>query len=223
MAVLRNLRLMLAAGVSLKLIRQRLEKGVARALPFRFVTAARYAPKLEDALESAMLKAVAGLPELAGSTGLLVDVSGSMNAALSEKSETARMDAAAGLAILLREKAGEFSLATFSDLCVELPPRRGFALRDAIVESQAHASTYLKRALTHLSNQPDWKKLDRLIVITDEQSHDGMLQAWTARAYVVNVAPYKHGLSYGNGWTHIDGWSERIVDYIAAVEAETAD
>jgi 60 kDa SS-A/Ro ribonucleoprotein len=223
MAVLRNLRLMIAAGVSQKLIRQRLDKGVARVLPFRFVTAARYAPKLEDALESAMLKGVAGLPDLAGSTGLLLDVSGSMNAALSKKSETTRLDAAAGLAILLREKAEEFSLATFSDSCVQLPPRRGFALRDAMLESQAHASTYLKRALTHLSTQPDWKKLERLIVITDEQSHDGILPAWTAKAYVVNVAPYKQGLSYGNGWTHIDGWSERIVDYIAAVEAETAD
>jgi 60 kDa SS-A/Ro ribonucleoprotein len=223
MAVLRNLRLMIAAGVSQKLIRQRLDKGVARVLPFRFVTAARYAPKLEDALESAMLKGVAGLPDLAGSTGLLLDVSGSMNASLSKKSETTRMDAAAGLAILLREKAEEFSLATFSDSCVELPPRRGFALRDAMLKSQAHASTYLKRALTHLSTLPDWKKLERLIVITDEQSHDGILPAWTAKAYVVNVAPYKHGLSYGNGWTHIDGWSERIVDYIAAVEADTAD
>jgi 60 kDa SS-A/Ro ribonucleoprotein len=223
MAVLRNLRLMIAAGVSQKLIRQRLDKGVARVLPFRFVTAARYAPKLEDALESAMLKGIAGLPDLAGSTGLLLDVSGSMNAALSKKSETTRMDAAAGLAILLREKAEEFSLATFSDSCVQLPPRRGFALRDAMLESQAHASTYLKRALTHLSTQPDWKKLERLIVISDEQSHDEILPAWTAKAYVVNVAPYKHGLSYGNGWTHIDGWSERIVDYIAAVEAATAD
>jgi 60 kDa SS-A/Ro ribonucleoprotein len=222
LAVLRNLRLMIAAGVSQKLIRQRLDKGVAGALPFRFVTAARYAPKLEDALESAMLEGVAGLPELAGSTGLLVDVSDSMNAALSKKSETTRMDAAAGLAILLREKAEEFSLATFSDSCVELPHRRGFALRDAIVKSQAHASTYLKRALTHLSNQLDWKKLGRLIVITDEQPHDGILPAWTALAYVVNVAPYRNGLSYTNGWTHIDGWSERIVDYIAAVEAETA-
>jgi 60 kDa SS-A/Ro ribonucleoprotein len=223
MAVLRNLRLMIAAGVSQKLIRQRLDKGVARALPFRFVTAARYAPKLEDALESAMLKGVAALPEFAGSTGLLVDVSGSMNTALSKKSETTRMDAAAGLAILLREKAEEFSLATFSVSCVELPPRRGFALRDAIVGSQAHAGTYLKRALTQLSSQRYWKNLDRLIVITDEQSHDGILPAWTAQAYVVNVAPYQHGLSYGNGWTHIDGWSERIVDYIVAVEAETAD
>ena len=83
MAVLRNLRLMLASGVDPKLIRERLEKGVARALPFRFVTAARHAPKLEDAIESAMLKGIAGLEKLPGSTGLVVDVSGSMDGALS--------------------------------------------------------------------------------------------------------------------------------------------
>ena len=150
MAVLRNLRLMLASGVDPKLIRERLDKGVARALPFRFVTAARHAPKLEDALEKAMLKGIAGLEKLAGLTGLVVDVSGSMNYKLAKKGETTRMDAAAGLAILLREKAEDFSIATFSDACVELPPRRGFALRDAIVGSQAHSGTYLKRALTQL-------------------------------------------------------------------------
>jgi hypothetical protein len=222
MAVLRNLRLMLASGVDPKLIRERLDKGVARALPFRFVTAARHAPKLEDALEKAMLKGIAGLEKLAGSTGLVVDVSGSMNYKLSKKGETTRMDAAAGLAILLREKAEDFAIATFSDACVELPPRRGFALRDAIVGSQAHSGTYLKRALTQLHEKREWRDLDRLIVITDEQSHDGILAAWSPRAYVVNVAPYKHGISYGNGWTHIDGWSERIVDYIAAVETEAA-
>ena len=222
MAVLRNLRLMLASGVDPKLVRERLEKGVARALPFRFVTAARHAPKLEDAIEKAMLKGIAGLEKLAGSTGLVVDVSGSMDAALSKKGETTRMDAAAGLAILLREKAEDFSAATFSNTCVELPPRRGFALRDAIVGSQAHGGTYLKRALEQLHEKRGWREIERLIVITDEQSHDGILAAWTPRAYVVNVAPYKHGISYGNGWTHIDGWSERIVDYIAAVEAEAA-
>ena len=94
------------------------------------------------------------------------------------------------------------------------------ALRDAIVGSQAHSGTYLKRALTQLHEKQEWREIERLIVITDEQSHDGILRAWTPRAYVVNVAPYKHGISYGNGWTHVDGWSERIVDYIAAVEAE---
>ena len=222
MAVLRNLRLMLASGVAPKLIRERLDKGVARALPFRFVTAARHAPKLEDAIERAMLKGIAGFEKLVGSTGLVVDVSGSMNYKLAKKGETTRMDAAAGLAILLREKAEDFAIATFSDTCVELPARRGFALRDAIVGSQAHSGTYLKRALTQLAEKDEWRKLERLIVITDEQSHDGILAAWTRKAYVVNVAPYKHGVSYGNGWTHIDGWSERVVDYIAAAEGEAA-
>jgi len=222
LAVLRNLRLMLASGVDPKLIRERLEKGVARALPFRFVTAARHARKLEDAVENAMLKGIAGLKKLPGSTGLVVDVSGSMDGTLSGKGETTRMDAAAGLAILLREKAEEFSVATFSDACVELPPRRGFALRDAITASQAHSGTYLKRALTQLHEKREWRELDRVIVITDEQTHDGILPAWTSKAYVMNVAPYKHGVSYGNGWTHVDGWSERIVDYIAAAESEAA-
>src|SRR5437667_7747337 len=119
MAVLRDLRLMLASGVDPKLVRERLDQGVARALPFRFVTAARYAPRLEDALEKAMLKGIAGFAKLAGSTGLVVDVSGSMNYKLSKKGQTTRMDAASGLAILLREKAEDFSIATFSDACVE--------------------------------------------------------------------------------------------------------
>lgn len=62
-----------------------------------------------------------------------------------------------------------------------------------------------------------------MIVATDEQSHDGILPAWTKQAYMINVAPYQSGISYGNGWTHIDGWSERVLDYIAAMEKETAD
>lgn len=222
LAVLRNLRLMLATGVDPELIRERLAKGVARALPFRFVTAARYAPKLEDAIEQAMLQGIAGFETLTGSTGLVVDVSGSMDGRLSKKGETTRMDAAAGLAILLREKAEQIAMATFSDKCVELPARRGFVLRDAIANSQAHSGTYLKRSLESLREKPEWKNLERLIVITDEQSHDGILPAWVPKAYVVNVAPYKHGISYGNGWTHIDGWSERVLDYIVASEQEVA-
>jgi len=223
MAVLRNLRLMLASGVAPKLVAARLEKGIARALPFRFVTAARHAPKLEEALEKAMLKGIAAFEKLSGHTGLLVDVSGSMDSALARKSETTRMDAAAGLAIFLRETAADFEVATFSEKCVMVTPRRGFALRDAIVSSQPHSSTYLKRALTELRNKRAWSDLDRVIVITDEQSHDGIAPAWTPKAYVVNVAPYQHGVSYGNGWTHIDGWSERVVDYIAATESESAE
>jgi len=45
-----------------------------------------------------------------------------MNYKLSKKGETTRMEAAAELAILLCEKSGKFSIATFSDACVELSP-----------------------------------------------------------------------------------------------------
>lgn len=218
MAVLRNLRNMQQAGVSESLIRERLEVGIERALPFRFITAARYAPTLEDSLERGMLRAIEWLPKLSGKTGLLVDVSGSMDESLSAKGETTRVDAAAGLAVLVREVCESCVIATFSSRCVEVPPRRGFALRDAIHRSQEHNSTELQGALSMLSGHFAWKDVDRLIVITDEQSSDG-IAAVHGPAYCVNVATNEHGVSYGKGWTHIDGWSEHVLDYIREIES----
>ncbi len=221
LAVLRNLRNMLEAGVDEALVRARLDQGIARALPFRFVTAAGYAPNLEDALESAMLKGIEGLPSLPGKTALLVDVSGSMDQKIGRKSDTTRIDVAAGLGILLREKAERVAFATFSNQVAVIPPRRGFALRDAIKQSQPHQGTYLRRALELLRDDAQatgWAGLDRVVVLTDEQSHDGILPAFTKLAYVVNIAPNKHGVSYRDGWTHIDGWSERVIDYIREIE-----
>lgn len=37
------------------------------------------------------------------------------------------------------------------------------------------------------------------------------------RGYVINVASFKNGVGYG-AWTHIDGWSEAVVEYIRAYE-----
>ena len=193
MAVLRNLRLMAAAGVSPKLIRERLSKGVARALPFRFVTAARYAPKLEDALEDAMLKGISGLRKLPGATGLLVDVSGSMDSACPAKAKPRVWTRPRAWRFCCGRSATNFRSLASPTRAWSCLPRRGFALRDAIAKSQAHSSTYLKRALTQLEETRTGRNLHRLIVITDEQSHDGILPAWTAKAYVVNVAPYKPG------------------------------
>lgn len=234
LALLRNLRNMIQAGVDEDLIRERLAQGAARALPFRFVVAAKYAPRLEDAIEVSMLKSIEQLDRLTGRTGLLIDISGSMDYRLggqpgesrtvfqsglvARAEETSRIDAAAALAILLREKADAVEIATFSSQVAIVPPRRGFALRDAISQSQPHSATHLRAAVEALSQHPAWKKLDRMIVITDEQSQDGNGAAFAPRSYVVNVAPYKNGISYGNGWNHIDGWSERILDYVREYE-----
>jgi len=104
---------------------------------------------------------------------------------------------------------------------VEVPARRGFALRDAIDKSQAHNGTYLGKAVEDLNRRAAKGKderYDRLIVVTDEQAHDTVPNP-SGKGYVVNVASYKNGIGYGK-WTHIDGWSESVVEYIRALEAE---
>ncbi len=214
LALLRNLRNMREAGVDESLVLAALgAMNTARVLPFRFLAAARYAPQWEEALEQAMLKSVAGQEKLAGRTIVLVDVSGSMTAPLSQRSEMQRTDAAYGLAVLLREIGERVAVFSFSDSLVEVPARRGFALRDAIANSQRHNSTQLGKAVTELNQNHGY---DRLIVITDEQAHD-TVPAPRGKGYVVNVASYKNGVGYGK-WTHIDGWSESVVEYIRTLE-----
>jgi 60 kDa SS-A/Ro ribonucleoprotein len=214
LALLRNLRNMREAGVEEPLVLAALgAMSTARVLPFRFLAAARHAPQWEEALEQAMLKCVAGQEKLAGQTVVLVDVSGSMTAPLSQRSEMQRTDAAYGLAVLLREIGEKVAVFSFSDSLVELPARRGFALRDAIDASQRHNSTQLGKAVTELNQKHGY---DRLIVITDEQAHDSVSSP-KGKGYVINVASYKNGVGYGK-WTHVDGWSESVVEYIRALE-----
>jgi 60 kDa SS-A/Ro ribonucleoprotein len=212
LALLRNLRLMQKAEVPRRTIADAIEAmRTDRILPYRFITAARYAPDFEPELESAMLKSLKGYARLPGRTKLLIDVSGSMFASLSAQSEMTRADAACGLAILAREVCDEVEIFTFSQDVVKVPPRRGFALRDAIVGSQPHGSTYLGKAVAEID-----RKGDRLIVFTDEQSHD-KVPAPRGRGYMVNVASYQHGVGHG-AWTRVNGFSEAVIAWIAASE-----
>jgi hypothetical protein len=214
LALLRNLRNMKDAGVEEELVLSAVRgANTQRVLPFRFLAAARYAPYWEQPLEQLMLKSTAEQEKLTGKTVLLVDVSGSMNWALSKRSEMKRSDAAHGLAVLLREIGERVSVFSFSDHLVEVPARRGFALRDAIEASQAHNGTYLGKAVEQLNEK---ERYDRLIVITDEQAHDTVPNP-KGKGYVINVASYKNGVGYGK-WTHIDGWSESVVEYIRTLE-----
>jgi 60 kDa SS-A/Ro ribonucleoprotein len=214
LALIRNLRNMREAGVDESLVLSALgSMSTTRVLPFRFLAAARYAPQWEEALEQAMLKCVAETEKLPGKTIVLVDVSGSMTAPLSRRSEMQRTDAAYGLAVLLREIAEKVAVYSFSDNLVEVPARRGFALRDAIDVSQRHNSTQLGNAVEKLNGN---EKCDRLIVITDEQAHD-KVPAPRGKGYLINVASYKNGVGYGK-WMHIDGWSEAVIEYIRALE-----
>jgi 60 kDa SS-A/Ro ribonucleoprotein len=216
LALLRNLRNLHEAGVDEDLVLGGLAAmKTDRVLPFRFLAAARKAPQWEGALELAMFRSLSGRAGLlAGHTVLLVDVSGSMNAPLSRRSEMNRTDAAYGLAILLREIAEKVTIYTFSETAKRVPARRGIALRDALDRNQPHGGTYLGSSL--LQAERESGDYDRLIVITDEQARDSVPDP-RGRGYMINVAANRNGVGYGR-WTHIDGFSEAVVEYIAELE-----
>ena len=149
---------------------------------------------------------------------------------LSRNSDMDRFEAAAGLAILLRETCERVNVYAFNQKAYEVPPRRGFALRDALSATKGNASC--GGLAVAAANRDGY---DRIIVITDGQWHfsdtttvngygEGDPQAvapapLTKQAYMINVASYKNGVGYGK-WMNIDGWSDSVIEYIRAVEPE---
>lgn len=218
LAMLRNLRNMIEANVPNDVIIEGLKNAnYSRVLPFRFISALKYAPQFEPDLEELFLYRARHMPELKGRTVVLVDVSGSMCSNLSAKSDMKRMDAACALAAILREMCEIVSVYTFSDYTIQVPlARSGFALIDAIKYSQHHSRTNLGGAIqsVYKSEIPD-----RLIIITDEQSST-LPTGPKSRGYCINVGSYKRGLLYGK-WVHIDGWSEGVINWLSEYERFT--
>lgn len=231
LALLRNLRNFEQMGVDRDLIKQALKHcKTDRVLPFRFITAVKHAPRWQADLEELMLRAVEGKHLLKGKTVLVIDVSGSMGGTLSGKTEMSRMECAASLAILLRElcediviyaTAGSDSSRVHDTDLVR--PHRGFALRDEVLRLAGRLGSggiSLKQVMDYTRDAE--KKADRVIVITDEQDCDtkanpDTADAWGKRNYIINISVEKGGVAFKK-FNHINGFSEAVIDYIAATE-----
>ena len=235
LALLRNLRNMTQVGVDDSLIRDALRNcNPDRALPFRFITAARYAPKFEPELEELMFKCLVGRPKLFGKTVLVLDVSGSMGAKVSGKSEISRLDAAIALAMLVRELSDEVVIycTAGSDSARKhstelIRARRGFALRDEIRKAAGQlggGGIFLKQCMDYI--YPLEKEADRVIVISDSQDCDQTQAGAPTKAnafgqnnYVMDISCEEHGIGY-NKFMVINGFSEHLVDYIYEFEKQ---
>lgn len=227
LALLRNLRNMVSAGVDLGLVREAIlaRKGADRVLPLRYIAAARACPQLEPALDAALRAGIAEMVPFAGLTAVLVDVSSSMDVRLSARSDLTRKDAAAALAAIL---PGDVRMFSFADQVIEVPPRRGMAGVDAIRSSQ-NGGTRLFDAIETVNGDVAY---DRLIVITDEQAFPANADLLRGReqskrrscpapkglGYMINVASNRNGVGYGP-WVHIDGFSEQVLRFIVEHEA----
>lgn len=233
LALLRNLRNMEQAGVDNGLIRKALaECNPARVLPFRFITAARHAPKFEPELEALMFKACESLPRLKGKTVIGVDVSGSMSSGmLSSKSELNRMDTAIALAMLLRELCEEVVIyaTAGSDGARKhatklVPARRGFGLYEVIHRMAGElggGGIFVKQYMDYIYEKE--KSADRVLVICDSQDCDlvnkpDSANAFGANNYLMDISSEKHGVGYSK-FVVLNGFSEALVNFVAANEA----
>jgi hypothetical protein len=217
LAFLRNLRNMVEANVNDKVIRDYAETlNVSKVLPFRYIAAARIVPQYEDMLEAMMFRSLAPVEKLKGKTKIYIDVSGSMfGTKISAKSDLDRFDAAAALAVLCREICENVEIYAFSTNVKQVPPRRGYALVEAIRSAVPHTGTDLWHALNVTASESD-----RVIVFTDGEStavDSSVLLG--AKGYIVNVAAYENGVSHG-AWLEINGFSEAVLSYIQAVESK---
>jgi 60 kDa SS-A/Ro ribonucleoprotein len=216
-ALIRNLRNMEKAGVSKTLVNKALaDANISRILPFRFISAARHAPRYEPQLEQLLFKAAAEQPKLDGSNAILIDVSGSMDSRVPGRSEISRSDAANALAIIAREMCEEVDIYIFGESCKMIPPRRGFGLSEAIQQHSNSVgwSTYIGKAVKYVQEK---HRYDRVITISDEQSWDSVPQP-KGKGYMVNVASAKNGVGYHGTWTHVDGFSEATLKWIREYE-----
>jgi len=236
LAFLRNLRNMVEANVEPALMRARFADPFGKVLPFRFLAAATHAPRWEAEIEQAMLASVATLPKLTGTTALIVDVSGSMGQPLSAKSELNRLGVAAALSILVREQSDHAIIiatagndGTRRHQTAELPARRGMAVRDLVLNAartMGGGGIFLVQCM-EAAREIIGRDVERVIVLTDEQDCDLKLRPdqvttfgrWN---YLINISNERNGVGYGQKWTaHIDGWSERVLDFVLTAEAQS--
>ncbi len=240
LAFLRNMRNMQEAGVSKELVMgYGSAVDLSRVLPFRYVAAARVVPAWEDVMDGMLLRSCESADKLPGKTVVIVDVSGSMSHGnVSAKSDMTRLDAAGALAAILREQCEDCRLyATAGDdgrrihATIEVPARRGMALvekftkahqgSDGFYKSIGGGGIFLKQVMDWVGAKEGFKA-DRVIVLTDEQDCDVKANPNTANAfgdknYLLNVSVEKSGIAY-NKFTHINGWSESVVEYIKEIE-----
>lgn len=235
LAMLRNIRNMREAGIDNALIREGIAKiNAGKLLPINFVSAAKHNPTFEAEIESKFLDCFNGQEKLSGKTVLIIDTSGSMGARLSAKSELERTDVAASLAAIAREKCEEVSIyCTAGDdsarkhATMQVPNRRGFALSSYITSSEVRSKIggggiFLVQVMNYVYDIE--KTADRIIVLTDEQDcdHDknpASANAFGVNNYLINIASNKNGIGYDK-WTHINGWSDKVIEFIIANEKE---
>jgi 60 kDa SS-A/Ro ribonucleoprotein len=192
----------------------------AKILPFRFYDAfnAVKSDWVKDTLRKSIENSVESLPEIKGSSAIMLDTSGSM----AEFIKTASLFAFACL-----KKANGGTFYTFNTVA----SRQSYSLVDSILSQAenmyASGGTDIAKPVMMMTTVNN--KVDNIIIVTDEQQNTGST-LWSAitqyrqkvnrdvKVFVIDVSPYKASMApVDKNVFLIYGWGDQVINYISSV------
>lgn len=183
MALLRNLRNFEQAGISkekVDFVRAKLtnpeEVARSRQFPFRFLSAYLNVNSVlwDEAVETALDLSTQNVPEFPGKTLVLVDVSGSMQMAISEKSKVQRYQIAAVLGASIAAK-NNVDLVPYATRWTTIDVPRGSSILKVTkkLDEVAKNGRLEHGTETWAAMKASYKNHDRVINISDMQAFGG--------------------------------------------------
>lgn len=272
MAALRNLRNLVAAGADVAPVLAMLcdPERVRRSqqMPFRFWSAIKAlggdgltvrdvyygrcadpfqvvggdAGRVRKALATALEHSTANIPALPGKTLVMVDVSGSMDQEVSQRSDMTCAEIAALFGAAIARRMPESLVVAFAETYKFLDVS-GMPIPDGmqhILRATQHSATYAHLPIKHLRRSHSY--VDRIILLSDMQCysgrdyfHDGTLPEEMVK-YRAEVNPHVKLISIdltgyrtapfleGDPNTALlGGWSDRLFDFVKVFEQGDLD
>lgn len=229
MALLRNLRNFLQAGVSAPVMKDVLRRvsdpeqvAKGKQFPFRYLAAYQANKnnlKVAAALEEALQASLSNVPALSGKTLILVDRSGSMTWHSDQKMQLTFADQAAIFGSALALRAEDATLVQFGSSSQELSFRKDDSVLRMLDSYRDLGGTNTAMALhRHLTAQHD-----RVIIVTDEQYSGASPSSVVPKnipLYTWNLNGYAVGDISGDSKRHtFGGLTDKAFVQIPLIEA----
>lgn len=246
MGLLRNLRNFDQAGVSDAVAARVAQKladpaqvAKSRQFPMRFLSAYRAAESLRWAwpLEQALDLSLNNIPELDGSTLIMIDTSYSMNDPLSEKSELKRWDAAVLFGNALARRCAHanvvsFSAETYHDgihypLSKEFHLKAGESLLKTVARWDADGFNIGANTNTAGALRKHYGVHSRVVILTDDQYNEGgdpseaipstiPLYTWNLAGYGYRAGHAKQGTALRHTFAGLSDAGLRMIPLLEA-------
>lgn len=200
MALLRNLRNFENAGVDKRVLQSIAVKlasaeevANSKQFPYRFLSAylATESVTFSSALEQALELSLSNIPQLKGSSLILIDTSGSMQSPMSARSQVSCLQVAALFGVALSKTAESVDTILYATDSMEYKINPKASTLRTMEALQKECGKIGYGTNTHGAIRKYLRPgHTRVIILTDEQSHDkqtGQLSPWV---HTINLAGY---------------------------------